>query len=77
MTRKESFLELNRERANRGADIIDTYRHTYEEWEPDHEVLADILADLMHTAAGQAQLDFEGCLETARLHYEAERKGED
>ena len=65
----------NRERAERGSDIIDKYRHTFEEWEPDHEVLTDILADLMHASAGQSQLDFDGCLEIARQHFNAEQHG--
>jgi hypothetical protein len=32
MTRQESFLAMNRDRADRGTHIIDTYRHMHEEW---------------------------------------------
>ena len=76
MTRKESFLEMNKDRANRGSHIIDAYRYMYEEWSNDAEVLTDILADLLHCTSQQT-LSFDECLESARAHFEAERRGDD
>jgi hypothetical protein len=76
MNQQESFLDRNRERANRAADIIDTYRHTYDEWSTDQEILTDILADLLH-CCHQQTLNFACCLEIARAHFKAEIHGDD
>ena len=76
MTKQARVVELNKERANRGSDMIDEYRHTYEEWATDQEILTDILADLLHCTSQQT-LNFEWCLEMARVHFKAEMTGED
>lgn len=77
MTRKESFLELNRERANRGSEMLDEYRHAHCEWEEDQTVLTDILADIMHMSSQQFATHFDEALEMAREHFKAEMTGED
>lgn len=69
--------EQNRERADRASVIIDEYRHTHCEYEPDQAVLGDILADLMHAAGQQNEMDFDKALSMARINYEAEKNGED
>lgn len=69
--------EQNRERADRASVIIDEYRHTHCEYEPDEAVLGDILADLMHAADQQTEMNFETALRMARINFEAEKNGED
>lgn len=74
LTKKQK--EENVERSTRGGAALDAYRDQYDNGEPDNDVLSDLLADLMHYAAGE-KLDFHERLATAQMHYNAEKNGED
>ena len=67
----------NHERANRGQDVITLYGEM-PGMDPDPStVLTDLLADLMHAARENPNLHWQSALDSAEVHYTAERNGED
>ena len=62
-------------RAHRAGEVLDYY-DANERADPDSNVV-DLLADLMHYCARTANWNFDSALETARMHFEAERDEEE
>jgi len=68
----------NEQRAASGRTALEHYaKEAGDEWASDMERLTDLLADLMHFCARNAEredcpMDFDSALESARLHFEAE-----
>ena len=65
----------NQYRANGAGEVLDYY-DANERADPDSNVV-DLLADLMHYCARTANWNFDSALETARMHFEAERDEEE
>jgi hypothetical protein len=66
----------NEKRAERGFKIFLTYRARHDKGNAHQDVLSDLLADLMHHV-DEYGIDFDECLDTARMNYHAEKNGED
>ena len=73
LTKKQR--EKNEERARRGYHILYGYREDQDKGEPFDTVLTDLLADLMHSAE-EEKIPFAECVQTAQMHYNAEKNGE-
>ena len=70
----------NADRAARGNEALQSYIREHGEGD-DHTTLTDLLADLMHLAEDRhddrdCPLDWDDALRMARMHFEAEIKGE-
>ena len=76
----------NAERAERGNEALQQYKANGDRTsgcgdDDDLTALTDLLADLMHYAEAQRQdwdgpMDWDDALRMARMHFEAEQKGE-
>ena len=64
----------NIQKAHRAGEVLDFYDEI-DGTDPDSNVV-DLLADLMHYCARTAW-NFDSALETARMHFEAERDEEE
>ena len=63
----------NETRAERAAHALEAYAGDEYQYDTDEAFLGDLLTDLMHYKGTKT---FEAALRTARMHYEAELKGE-
>lgn len=67
--------QLNKERAERGAEILAAYQLRNDTDEPAETILVNVLTDLMHAAADQ-EIDVPKLFRLAVLHFDAEQRGE-
>jgi hypothetical protein len=67
------FTPDNETRAERAANALEAYAGDEYQYDTDEAFLGDLLTDLMHYKGTET---FEAALRTARMHYEAELKGE-
>lgn len=71
--------EANNQRAARALKILKIYERDYDNGEGVDTALVDLLADLMHWGSRKrrhsAYDKFEGALDSARNHFEAEEAG--
>ena len=74
LTKKQK--EDNDERARRGYYIMWDYRENNVTNEPCNTVLTNLLTALMHSAEKE-KIPFAECFQTAQMHYNAEKNGED
>lgn len=66
------------DRITRAAAALSTYRELAGGWGPEEESITDLLTDLMHLVDAllldrEIGRTFDNMLETARVHYTAER----
>lgn len=76
---KANIRIANNERAARALSVLRSYERSYDRGEGVDTALVDLLADLMHWGSAKrrhsAYDKFEGALDTARGHFEAEELG--